>query len=532
MAKHKKRNWLLPQDEEPAADASGKEQPAAADEEPPAEADTAENTESAEPADQPADGAAEAVPDLPEPAESEEAVEAAEASEPAEPADSAEVTETPAESAETETAEAAEESGIPGTTAEVDRIFAGEDAETPSEEAPAEDAEEYDEDNYDDYDEIEAREKDRRRRRRKHRRRRKGRGLSCSLVLLTLIICSAVVLSVVILTVVKEIYGIEKDVNERNVRIPSGATTIDIAEQLQRENIISLPTMFRLISRMNGMDGKYIAGEHVISPSMSYQAMINELCKNHEEDREYVRVTFREGITLLDAARILQENEVCQADAFIWAFNAGGYGFNFENYLTGSSSLKFYRMEGYCFPDTYDFYVDEDPNIVAQKIYENFDSKITPAYYTRMQDLGMSLDEVITLASIVQAEAPYPEEMRKVSSVFHNRLVNSAVFTKLQSDPTRKYVEDVIRPNQQIQNTLMQEAYNTYEGTGLPPGAINNPGKAAIEAVLYPADTNYYFFVANVDTRVTYYATTNEEHEANVAKVRQEQAEAAAAQDD
>jgi UPF0755 protein len=283
---------------------------------------------------------------------------------------------------------------------------------------------------------------------------------------------------------------------------------------------------------MNGMDGSYIAGEHVISPSMSYQAMINELCKNHEEDREYVRVTFREGITLLDAARILQENEVCQADAFIWAFNAGGYGFNFENYLTGSSSLKFYRMEGYCFPDTYDFYVNEDPNIVAQKIYENFDSKISAAYYTRMQELGMSLDEVVTLASIVQAEAPYSEEMRKVSSVFHNRLLNSAVFTKLQSDPTRKYVEDVIRPNQQIQNTLMQEAYNTYEGTGLPPGAINNPGKAAIEAVLYPADTNYYFFVANVDTRVTYYATTNEEHEANIAKVKQEQADAAAAQND
>lgn len=492
MAKNKKKNWLLPEEDNSAAE-------------------NAEQTET--------ENGAQAAPEAetPETAPDESPVTGSAAEPETEPEpdlSASHETEAPAEAAS-------------GTTAEVERLFTADPAPQQEEKSPA-GAE--DDDDYDDYDEIEAREKDRRRRRRKHRRRKKGRGLSCSLVLLTLIFASAVVLSVTILTVVKEIYGIEKDVNERNVTIPAGSTTTDIAEQLQRENIISLPQMFRLISRMNGKDGSYIAGEHVISPSMSYQAMINELCKNHESEREYVRVTFREGITLLDAAEILQQNEVCEADAFIWAFNAGGFGFNFENYVTDSSALKFYRMEGYCFPDTYDFYVNEDPNIVAQKIYENFDNKITPAYYSRMQELGMSLDEVVTLASIVQAEAPYPDEMRKVSSVFHNRLLNSAVFTKLQSDPTRKYVEDVIRPNQQVQNTLMQEAYNTYEGTGLPPGAICNPGKAAIEAVLYPADTNYYFFVANVDTRVTYYATTNEEHEANIAKIRQEQAEAAAAQ--
>ncbi len=410
---------------------------------------------------------------------------------------------------------------------EVERLFADEE---PAEEQPEPaqdtgDDDEYDE--YEEYDEIQARKKQRRQRKRK-KRRKKGRGLSCSLVLLTLIFASATVLSLVILTVVKEIYGIDKDINERSITIPPGATTVDIAEQLEHDEIISLPQMFRLISRMNGKDGSYIAGDHIISPSMSYQAMIEELCTNHEDTREHVRVTFREGITLLDAATLLEENEICKADAFLWAFNAGGKGFRFENELSDSSALKFYRMEGYCFPDTYDFYVGEDVNIVVQKIYENFDKKITPAYYSRMEEMGYTLDEVITLASIVQAEASSTEVMKKVASVFHNRLINSAVFPQLQSTPTGKYAQNVIKPNQEVPNTLMLDAYDTDKGTGLPPGAINNPGKAAIEAVLYPEETNYYFFYANIDTGETFFATTNAEHEANKAKVKQQQAEAAA----
>ncbi len=366
-------------------------------------------------------------------------------------------------------------------------------------------------------------------RNRRKKRRRKSRKLSCSLVLLTLIVSSGVVLAVAILTVAMEIYGINKDINEKVVTIPAGASTAAIAEQLEKEHLINIPQLFRLISRMNGNDGSYIAGEHVLSPSMSYQAMIKELCMNHADERDYVTVTFREGITLLDAAQLLEANEVCDADDFIFYFNAGGFGFAFENYLPETNVMKFYQREGYCFPDTYDFYIEEDPQIVAQKIYANFNSKMTSGDYAKMEELGMTLDEVVTLASIVQAEAADETQMRMIAGIFHNRLINRAVFDKLQSDPTRIYAETVIHENAPIRNTLMEDAYNTYVGQGLPPGAINNPGRAAIEAVLYPEESNYYYFVANVDTRVTYYAATYEEHLANIEKIRQEQAEAAAA---
>ena len=367
------------------------------------------------------------------------------------------------------------------------------------------------------------------RKKRKKRPRKKSRKLSCALVLLTLVISSGVVLAVAILTVAMEIYGIKKDINERVVTIPAGSTTTSIAEQLKKENIIQLPQFFRLISRMNGKDGSYIAGEHILSPSMSYQTMIDELCENHAEEREYMTVTFPEGISLLEAATILEKNEICKADDFIFYFNAGGFGFNFEKYLPETNAMKFYQREGYCFPDTYEFYVEEDPQIVAQKIYANFNSKITAGEYAKMEELGMTLDEVITLASIVQKEAANVEEMRMIAGIFHNRLINKAVFSKLQSDPTRKYAEDVIHPNLPVRNEMMEDAYNTYVGTGLPPGAIGNPGKAAIESVLYPEESSYYYFYANIDTKKTYYAETYEEHLANIAKVKQEQEEAAAA---
>lgn len=364
---------------------------------------------------------------------------------------------------------------------------------------------------------------------RKYRKRRKSRKLSCTLVLLTVILASSSVLAAAILAVAKEMYGIDKDVGERIITISDGSSTQDIAEQLQMSGMISLPQVFRLVSRMNGKDGSYIAGEHVLSPSMSYENMIYELCTNKADERESQRVVFREGITLIDAAKILEENQICDAEDFLFYFNGGDYGFRFEKKLPEKSAQRWQQREGYCFPDTYEFYVNEAPNIVAQKIYANFDSKITDGDYQKMDELGMTLDQVITLASIVQGEASRVDYMKHISAIFHNRLQSPAIFPKLESDPTRKYAE-LIADQQLIQDEIMTTAYNTYKGTGLPPGAINNPGREAIEAVLYPlVPCNDYFFNSNIDTGETFFAETNEQHEANLQIVEAQYAAAKAA---
>lgn len=369
-----------------------------------------------------------------------------------------------------------------------------------------------------------------RRIKKKHRRRRKkSRKLSCTLVLLTLILASSSVLAAGILAVAKEMYGIDKDIAERIVNIPEGSSTFDIATQLQDAHIITLPQVFRLVSRMNGKDGSYIAGEHVLTASMSYETMIEELCTNHADERETQRIVIREGTTLVRAAEILQENQICNAEDFLFYFNSGGYGFKFEQYLPEKNGQKWQQREGYCFPDTYEFYVNEKPNVVAQKIYANFDSKMTDGYYQKMEEFNMTLDQVITLASMVQAEGRTAEYMRHISAVFHNRLNSPAVFPKLESDPTRKYA-DLIAENLPIKDDIMTTAYNTYKGTGLPPGAINNPGKVAIEAVLYPlSPCNDYFFNSNIDTGETFFAETYDQHLANLATVDAQYAAAKAA---
>ena len=134
----------------------------------------------------------------------------------------------------------------------------------------------------------------------------------------------------------------------------------------------------------------------------------------------------------------------------------------------------------------------------------------------RMNDLNLTLDQTMTFASIVQAEAPNKEQMRKVASVFWNRMNNSEMFPKLESDPTTKYVREIIKPNIELANESMYIAYDTYQGIGLPPGPICNPGVDAIEAVLYPEETDYYYFCSNLETKEFFYAKTLKEHEKNL----------------
>ncbi len=365
----------------------------------------------------------------------------------------------------------------------------------------------------------------------KRRRRNKSAGRIYSvLIMLTIIIVVSVFLSVSIIAVGKDMIGVEGTTTLVPFTIPEGATTAEIAEDLYEAGIIEYPKAFVYFSRLSDADSGYIAGEHEVSSAMAYETIIDELTGVTVEERTTVDVMFPEGISVYEAAQKLEEANVCEAEKFLYYFNLANYGYEFEEHLPKTiSKLKFCKMEGYLFPDTYTFYEEMEPADVCNKIYMNFNVKITDEYYERMDELGLTLDETITLASIVQAEAATSDVMKDVASVFWNRLNNPDQFLRLQSDPTGKYVEEIIKPNIDLADEKIYEAYDTYICTGLPAGAIGCPGKDAIEAVLYPNETSYFYFYANVDTGVTYFATTLEEHYANEEKIRQEQAEAAAA---
>lgn len=350
----------------------------------------------------------------------------------------------------------------------------------------------------------------------KKKKKKRGHGhIIFGLIFSVVIISVSILASAFILKCAKEFLGIGKSDVEIVVDIPMNSSTYDIAELLYKEGIISDTSLFRLFSKAKGADGTYIAGTHKVSAKMDYSTIIEILQEEAENKRETADVVFPEGITLIDAANRLEEKGVCNAEEFIKVFNTSEFGFDFEQKVK-VSAMKFYKMEGYLFPDTYQFYLDEDPRVVAKKIYKNFEARITPDLYGRMEDLDMELEEVLTLASIVQAEAANTRDMKKVASVFYNRLNNPDEYPLLQSDPTTNYVEDIIQPNIEVKSETMFKAYDTYRGAGLPPGPICNPGLDAINAVLYPAETDYYYFCSNLETGEFFYAETLDEHNQNL----------------
>ncbi|MBR1823403.1 MAG: endolytic transglycosylase MltG [Ruminococcus sp.] len=364
-----------------------------------------------------------------------------------------------------------------------------------------------------------------RRRKRKRKKARNRNRVSGILILVTLILSVSICLSLVIIAFGKDIMGIGKNDSTHLMVIPEGSSTDEIASMLEEEGIIRSPECFKLFSRLRKSDEQYIAGEHFVRPNMAYEAIIDELTSIHEEEQETVEIAFPEGINIYEAANILEENGICSASEFIFYFNSGGYGFKFEEKLPSDTTLKLNRMEGYVFPDTYFFYTNMEPEQVCQKIYLNFDSKMTDERYQKMEELGLNLDSLITLASIVQKEAATTDTMTMVASVFWNRLRNPEIFPLLQSDPTSNYANDVVRPHMDVYDKTIIDAYDTYVGPGLPPGAICNPGLEAIDAVLADVKSNYFYFIANIFTGKTEFSESLEEHEAYQEEIASEEDE-------
>lgn len=232
-----------------------------------------------------------------------------------------------------------------------------------------------------------------------------------------------------------------------------------------------------------------------------------------ETTSNVVRVTFPEGSTVSQMAALLEENGVCSAAEFMTEadnpLNIEGFEFSIPN-----PQERAFLLEGYLFPDTYEFYRNESAASAIKRFLKNTQSKLTDEVAARCEELGYTVDEILTLASIVQEEAGDPAEMGKVASVIHNRL-ESKSYPRLQCDVATFYLRDYVKPytDEQEYESLV-ELYNTYNCDGLPAGPITNSGMDAINAALYPEDTDYYFFVTDSDGAY-YYAETWSEHVKN-----------------
>lgn len=228
-----------------------------------------------------------------------------------------------------------------------------------------------------------------------------------------------------------------------------------------------------------------------------------------------VSVTFPEGFTVVQIAELLQQNGVCSAADFIRSSNNYDYvkslGYTFFSGIDEKEKRPF-LLEGYIFPDTYEFYRGETAEEALVRFLDNTEQKLTAEYKAKAKATGYTMDEIIAIASIIQEEASEHKHMANVSSVLHNRL-ESVDYGRLECDVTINYINDCVKDSPYITTDVeaVAENYNTYKCAGVPVGPICNPGIHAIEAALTPAETNYFFFVTD-EAWNYYYSETYDEH--------------------
>jgi UPF0755 protein len=294
-----------------------------------------------------------------------------------------------------------------------------------------------------------------------------------------------------------------KNADPKIITIGSGQNFGSVTRILDEEKIIRHPFKFKLIARIKGFDRNIKAGEYLLSSSMSPEKILESLV----EGKVYLyRITIPEGFTLNQIASLLEDKNIIKGSEFLKNANnptlTAQFGINAENF------------EGYLFPETYFFAKGISTQKIIFTMVKRFQTNFNPIWEKRPPDLNFSMHEIVTLASIIEKETGIADERPLISSVFHNRLNKNM---RLQSDPTVIYGIENFDGNITRKHLTTPTPYNTYTNAGLPPGPIANPGKASLEAAIFPPKSSYLFFVSKNDS-THYFSTNYDDHRAAVRK--------------
>lgn len=309
--------------------------------------------------------------------------------------------------------------------------------------------------------------------------------------------------------------GLNRSERMVDITVPEGASTKTIAAMLREEGLIEQSFVFRMYAKFTGADGKWQPGDFSVSPNMGYKLLVQSL--QAAKARETVSILIPEGFTIDKIAKRLEDKGVCSATEFYRAVTevdySDEYDFIADSMETAGYESRIYKLEGFLFPDTYEFYENCSGETVVRKLLDNFENRLDTTIRSAMSARDITMDEMIILASIVQGEAATKDDMEKVSRVLYNRLNDPVNFPKLQCDSTRDYITKLVGSTG---ISVSNVSYDTYEKDGLPVGAINNPGLDAIKAVLLPSEDkatmDCYFFATDYDTGTTYFSKTYDQH--------------------
>ncbi len=294
------------------------------------------------------------------------------------------------------------------------------------------------------------------------------------------------------------------------VTIPRGTTLRVVAESLAARDVITTPRWFRIYASLLGEARSIPAGTYDLPRDASAREVLDALVHGPAATN---RLTIPEGLMLSEVADEVQEQLGIPADSLLAAAR--------DSALRAEVGTTAPTLEGYLYPSTYQVPVGADAREVVEQMVDEFRTRWQPAWTARLDTLGMTRQQVVTLASIIEGEVKVPADRELVSSVYHNRLARGM---RLQADPTVIYALGTRRRLYE-KDYARKSPYNTYLIDGLPPGPIGEPSAADIQAALYPAKTDYLYFVAGPDGRHIF-SRTLREHLRAVSRVRRLEADA------
>lgn len=285
---------------------------------------------------------------------------------------------------------------------------------------------------------------------------------------------------------------------EKVVLVGPGQSVSATAESLMRRGLIQSPFKFRLLARLRGYDRRLKAGEYGLTASMTPLDILEILGRGQVK---LYKVTLPEGLTLQQIGDAVEKSGLGSAADIMT--RAGDPAFARSHGIPAGS------LEGYLFPDTYLFPRGVSAEAILTAMLQRFRSVFSAEWEQRAAQIGLTIHEVVTLASIIEKETGAPSERPLISSVFHNRLKKGM---RLETDPTVIYGSRDFDGNLTRKHLETFTPYNTYVIKGLPPGPIASPGKEALEATLFPAQTGYFFFVSK-NNGTHHFSSSFEEHQ-------------------
>ncbi|MDR0325630.1 MAG: endolytic transglycosylase MltG [Oscillospiraceae bacterium] len=305
---------------------------------------------------------------------------------------------------------------------------------------------------------------------------------------------------------VNDVLALNKPDSDVAVSISEDFTIRELSRELAELGVINQPWLFTLFCNYSKAEEKIEPGDYVISSRLDYNAIVKSFVIIPERGEVTVRVT--EGKTLMETLTLIAEQGVSSLDNLVRAADEEEFNFSFLEDLPMEPG----RLEGYLYPDTYVFFTDAGARSILLRFLNNFNLKLTRTMRERLEAIDYDLNEILTIASLIQMEAAGAGEMKDISSVIWNRLSSNSM-RKLEIDATSVYLigkENVSSAADVMAGREIDSPYNTFLYEGLPPGPICSPSIDAIRAALYPSTTKYYYYALHVDRTHRFFNTESE----------------------